>query len=130
MSENRLSDYLDHMQQAATNPCGFVEDMGRDDFVGDKRTQQAVVMSLVIIGEAATKVMDGYAAFARAHPDIPWRSMRGMRNRIAHGYFDINLDVVWDTVQTALPALLRQLPTARDDAADEAQGDDVDEAKS
>jgi len=52
--------------------------------------------------------------------------MRGMRNRIAHGYFDINLDVVWDTVQTALPALLLQLPTARNDAQDEGG----DEAKS
>ncbi len=46
-------------------------------------------MSLIIIGEAATKVVDGYAAFTQAHPEIPWRSMRGMRNRIAHGYFDI-----------------------------------------
>lgn len=68
-------------------------------------------MNLVIIGEAATRVMDDHPDFARAHPDIPWRSMRGMRNRIAHGYFDINLDVVWDTVQAALPALLEQLLT-------------------
>lgn len=51
----------------------------------------------------------GYADFADAHPEVPWRSMRGMRNRIAHGYFDINLDVVWDTVQTALPELLKHL---------------------
>jgi len=75
-------------------------------------------MSLVIIGEAATKVIEGHAAFADAHPEIPWRSMRGMRNRIAHGYFAINLDVVWDTVQTALPALLQQLPAAQRDADD------------
>ena len=57
--------------------------------------QQAVIMSLVIIGEAATKIMDRHADFVLAQPDVPWRSMRGMRNRIAHGYFDINLDVVW-----------------------------------
>lgn len=49
-------------------------------------------------------------------PGVPWRSMRGMRNRIAHGYFDINLDVVWDTVQTALPDLLKHLSAARGDA--------------
>jgi uncharacterized protein with HEPN domain len=128
MSENRLSDYLDHMQQAAANACSFVEDQGKDDFLADKRTQQAVVMSLIIIGEAATKVMDGYAAFSQAHPEIPWRSMRGMRNRIAHGYFDINLDVVWDTVQTALPQLLQQLAAACEDAADD--GHDVDGAQS
>ncbi len=113
MSEGRLSDYLDHMQQAATDACSFVEGLGKDDFIVDKRTQQAVIMSLIIIGEAATKVMDAYAEFAQAHQEVPWRSMRGMRNRIAHGYFEINLDVVWDTVQTALPELLRQLPAVR-----------------
>jgi len=82
----------------------------------DKRTQQAVIMSLIILGEAATKAMDGYAEFAQELPEVPWRSMRGMRNRIAHGYFDINLDVVWDTLQTALPELLKQLPSVRQDA--------------
>ncbi|MHB1494783.1 MAG: HepT-like ribonuclease domain-containing protein [Acidithiobacillus sp.] len=109
MSENRLSDYLDHIKQAATDACSFVEGLGKIDFINDKRTQQAVIMNLIIIGEAATKVMDIYPEFAEDHPEIPWRSMRGMRNRIAHGYFDINLDVVWDTVQTALPELAAQI---------------------
>lgn len=119
MNENRLPDYLDHMQQAATDACSFVDGLSKDDFLEDKRTQQAVIMSLIIIGEAATKVMDGYAEFTEAqHPEVPWRSMRGMRNRIAHGYFDINLDVVWETVQTALPDLLKQLSAARNDAND------------
>ncbi|WP_455930060.1 HepT-like ribonuclease domain-containing protein [Pseudomonas fluorescens] len=67
-------------------------------------------MSLIIIGEASTKIMDQHPDFAASHPQIPWRSMRGMRNRIAHGYFDINLDVVWDTIQEALPDLLHRLP--------------------
>lgn len=116
MSENRLSDYLDHMRQAATDACSFVDGLVKDDFLADKRTQQAVIMSIIILGEAATKVMDSYADFAQAHPEVPWRSMRGMRNRIAHGYFDINLDVVWDTVQMALPGLLKQLPKVRQDA--------------
>ena len=119
MSENRLPDYLDHMQQAAMDACGFVEGWIKDDFLKDKRTQQAVIMSLIIIGEAATKVMDGYTEFTRTHTQVPWRNMRGMRNRIAHGYFDINLDVVWDTVQIALPELLKQLSTVRQDADDE-----------
>ncbi|MHB1322315.1 MAG: HepT-like ribonuclease domain-containing protein [Acidithiobacillus ferrivorans] len=109
MSENRLPDYLDHIKQAATDACSFVEDLGKIDFITDKRTQQAVIMNLIIIGEAATKVMDIYPEFAEDHSEIPWRSMRGMRNRIAHGYFDINLDVVWDTVQTALPELAAQI---------------------
>lgn len=109
MSDNRLRDYLGHIRQAATDACSFVEGIGKSDFLADKRTQQAVIMNLIIIGEAATKIMDGYSSFAQEHPDIPWRGMRGMRNRIAHGYFDINLDVVWDTVKTALPELLQQL---------------------
>ncbi|MGF6641495.1 HepT-like ribonuclease domain-containing protein [Paraburkholderia sp. MM6662-R1] len=124
MNENRLPDYLDHMQQAATDACSFVKGQAKDHFLEDKRTQRAVVMSLIIIGEAATKVMDRYADFAQAHPKVRWRSMRGMRNRIAHGYFDINLDVVWDTVQTALPELLKQLPAACQDAEDEDRKDD------
>ena len=119
MSENRLPDYLDHIQQAAVDARSFVEGLVKDDFLADKRTQQAVIMSLIIIGEAATKVMDGYAEFTQALADVPWRSMRNMRNRMAHGYFDINLDVVWETVQDWLPALLRQLPAVHQAAADE-----------
>ncbi|MDC7963933.1 hypothetical protein XfCFBP8082_10995 [Xylella fastidiosa subsp. fastidiosa] len=119
MSGNRLPDYLEHMQQAATDACNFVEGLAKEDFLEDKRTQQAVIMSLIIIGEAVTKVMDRYAEFTQAHDQVPWRSMRGMRNRIAHGYFEINLDVVWDTVQSALPELLKQLAAVRQDANDQ-----------
>ena len=113
MNENRLIDYLEHMQQAAMDACDFVQGMAREDFQQDKRTQQAVIMSLIIVGEAATKVMDSHADFAQEHPQVPWRSMRGMRNRMAHGYFDIDLDMVWNTVQNALPELLRQLSALR-----------------
>ena len=124
MSENRLPDYLDHIQQAATDARSFVEGMAKDDFLADKRTQQAVIMSLIVIGEAATKVMDGYVEFTQAHADVPWRSMRNMRNRMAHGYFDINLDVVWETVQEWLPALLKQLLVVRQNAGNEARNGD------
>lgn len=119
MSENRLTDYLDHMQQAAMDACSFVEGMGKADFLEDRRTQKAVIMSLIIIGEAATKVMGDYIEFTQAYAQVPWHNMRGMRNRIARGYFDINLDVVWDAVQTALPELLKQLPLVHRDAEDE-----------
>lgn len=124
MNENRLPDYIDHIQQAAADACSFVEGLAKDDFLTDKRTQQAVIMSLIIIGEAATKVMDGYDEFTQAHPEVPWRSMRNMRNRMAHGYFDINLDVVWETVQEWLPELLEQLPAVCQDADDEDRNDE------
>jgi uncharacterized protein with HEPN domain len=115
MSESYLLDYLDHMQQAATDAYSFVDGMCKEDFLEDKRTQQAVIMSLIIIGEAATKVMDRYEDFTKENPNVPWRSMRGMRNRVAHGYFDIDLGVVWDTVQSALPDLLKQLSAVQRD---------------
>lgn len=116
MSENRLPDYLNHIQQAARDACSFIDGLDKEIFLEDKRTQQAVIMSLIIIGEGATKVMDGYAEFVETHQEVPWRNMRGMRNRIVHGYFEIDLDVVWETVQTALPELLKQIPTVFPDA--------------
>jgi uncharacterized protein with HEPN domain len=119
MREKRLLDYLDHIQQAATDVCSFVEGLTKAEFLTDKRTQQAVIMSLIIIGEAATKVMEGYAEFTKAHPELPWRNMRGMRNRMAHGYFDIDLNVLWETAQEWLPVLLKQLVAVRQNANDE-----------
>ena len=116
MNENRLPDYLEPIQQAAIDARSFVDGLAKEDFLADKRTQQAVIMSLIIIGEAATKIMDGYTAFTQAHSEVPWRSMRNMRNRMAHGYFDINLDIVWDTVQEWLPELLKQLPSVLQDS--------------
>jgi len=125
MSKNhRLPDYLDHIQQAATDACSFVDGLTKDDFLADKRTQQAVIMNLIIIGEAATKAMNDYADYTQAHTEVPWRSMRNMRNRLAHGYFEVNLDVVWETVQEWLPILLKQLPIVRQGAEDVDRNDD------
>jgi uncharacterized protein with HEPN domain len=106
---NRLDDYLAHMQIAAVQSCQYVEGMIESDFVADKRTQQAVILNLIIIGEAATKILKDEPAFVQKQPQILLASMKGMRNRIAHGYFEINLDVVWETTQTALPTLIQQL---------------------
>lgn len=117
MKASRLPDYLDHIQQAAIDAYGFVNGMTQDEFLNDKRTQQAVIMSLIIVGEAATKVMDSHPDFTQVHPEVPWRHMRGMRNRMAHGYFDINLEVVWETARQWLPELLKQLPLLIQDAS-------------
>ena len=113
MTVHRLFDYLEHIEAAASDARDFTEGLTFDEFVTDKRTQRAVVMSLIVIGEAATKVMEMHADFAQAHPQVPWRSMRNMRNRMAHGYFDIDLQVVWQTVRDWVPALLAQLPTVQ-----------------
>lgn len=117
MNESRLPDYLNHIRQAAIDACSFVEGQRKEDFLADKRTQQAVILSLLIIGEAATKLLQNYGDFLIRHPEVPWSSMKGMRNRLAHGYFDINLDVVWETVSNALPSLLDRMSAALKDAS-------------
>ena len=109
MTDSRVADTLTHMRDAAALARSYIEGMTKEAFVADSRTQQAVIMNLVIIGELATKMIKDHGAFIAQHPEIPWSSMKGMRNRIAHGYFDINLDVVWETVQTALPTLRNDL---------------------
>lgn len=112
----RLPDYLDHMLAAAAQACSYVDGMDKITFLADKRTQQAVVLNLIVIGEVASRLLRDYDSFLDGYPSIPWNSMKGMRNRIAHGYFDIDIAVVWDTVQSALPQLVEALPPIRDAA--------------
>ena len=114
MNASRIPDYLDHMLEAAVQACSYVEGLSKDGFLSDKRTQQAVVFNLILIGEEAAKLLKDHETFANQHPQLPLRNMKGMRNRIAQGYFEINLDTVWETVQTALPQLILQLPPIRD----------------
>lgn len=109
MKINRILTYIEQMQESVFLARSYIEGIEKADFLADKKTQQAVVLNLLVLGENATKVLQLYPEFSARHDDIPWRSMKGMRNRIAHGYFDINLDVVWDTTTQALPPLSHQL---------------------
>ncbi len=109
MTDTRPQDLIAHIKQAALDAQIFVNGIDLEQFEVDKKSQQAVIYSLLIVGEAATRIMDRYPDFASANPHIPWRSMRAMRNRFAHGYFDISLSVVWDTVQNVVPDLLMQI---------------------
>ena len=113
MTASRIPDYLDHMLEAAVQACAYVEGLSKEDFLQDKKTQQAVVLNLILIGEEAAKELKDDDAFESKYSQIPLRSMKGMRNRIAHGYFEINLDTVWETIQSALPQLIQQLPAVR-----------------
>jgi uncharacterized protein with HEPN domain len=94
---------------AADDALSFIEGMSKEEFLADRRTQQAVIMSLMTAGEVAARIATRHAGFADRHADVPWRKMRGMRNRLVHGYFEVDLDVVWDTVQTAVPELRQSL---------------------
>ena len=109
----RHNDYLDHMLEAIGLIRSYVEGFSKEDFLADRRTQQAIILNIVVIGEAATKLADEYPDFVARYPDVQWKSMRGMRNRMAHGYFDINLDIVWDTIQQTMPVLERQIRQIR-----------------
>lgn len=106
---NRLPDYIEQMVRGATDALIFTDGMDEETFLADLKTQRAVVMSLMIVGEAARRVVAEYPDFAEANREIPWRSIRGMRNRIAHGYFDVDLHVVWQTVETELPKLIERI---------------------
>jgi uncharacterized protein with HEPN domain len=82
------------------------------DFMGfekDTRTQDAVIRSLEIIGEAANKARSADPDFAAQASDVPWDVMYGMRNRIVHDYFEVDLEVVWQTVTNDLPQLRQQI---------------------
>lgn len=105
----RINDYLEHILEASNNIQVYVDGYDYAEFVEDVRTQQAVTMNLIIIGEATTKLMDKYPEFTQQEQQVPWLGMRGMRNRIAHGYFDINLEVVWQTIKQAIPELAEQI---------------------
>ena len=87
--------------------------MSRDQFLLDRKTQQAVVLNLMVIGETVNRLQVDEPDFLTRHPALPWSAMRGMRNRIAHGYFDIDMAIVWETVQRDLPALIAQLSSLR-----------------
>jgi uncharacterized protein with HEPN domain len=79
MSLSRLGDYLDQMLMAAKDARRFVDGTSKEDFLADKRTQQAVVMSLVIIGEAAARIMDNHSEFVAGSPGISWRDAQSRR---------------------------------------------------
>jgi uncharacterized protein with HEPN domain len=67
MTSSRVTDYLDRMLEAATQACAYVEGMSKEEFLADKRTQQAVVLNLILVGEEATKLLKDNEAFADLH---------------------------------------------------------------
>lgn len=108
-AQDRQTDYVRLMLSAASLVIDYTSGMTREAFLGDPKTQDAVIMKLLVIGELAAKLIDAESALIAGNPEIPWQQMKGMRNRMAHGYFELDLDVVWDTVRTAIPALATDL---------------------
>lgn len=100
MREFRI--YLDDILDAITQIRLYVSGMSQEEFAKDRKTQDAVVRNLEIIGEAAGKLPE--EVLKRA-PQIEWRKIRGLRNIVIHQYFRINLSIIWDIVQNKLAPL-------------------------
>jgi uncharacterized protein with HEPN domain len=104
--DERLAVYLDTMKQASVAALGFIEGQTKADFLADEKTQYAVVMALVRIGESATKIERRSPEFIANHPDWPWNEIRAIRNRGAHDYQRINFNIIWETARGSLPSLV------------------------
>ena len=98
--------FLLDMLIAARDARSFASEVSRDEFDTSRLHQQAIVKALETIGEAAARVSEQTRA---AYPAIPWAEIAGMRNRLVHGYFEIDLDKVWDTVQNDVVPLIAVL---------------------
>jgi uncharacterized protein with HEPN domain len=93
-------DYLQDIFTAADDAMQFVEGIDFTTFAGDKRTTYAVIRALEIIGEATKRIPED---IRQQYPSIPWRNMAGMRDKLIHGYTNVNLERIFETVRTDLP---------------------------
>ncbi|HWF61337.1 MAG TPA: DUF86 domain-containing protein [Nitrospira sp.] len=103
MKDDRI--YLFHIRDAIQHILNYTE-AGRDIFFADRKTQDAVVRNLEIIGEATKHLPQ---PIKDAHPDISWKPIAGMRDKLIHDYFGINLQLVWDVVERDLPTLKHKI---------------------
>jgi uncharacterized protein with HEPN domain len=95
----RISDILNSVHAVQE----YTEGMKYEDFKVDRKTVDAVLRNLIVIGEAANHIPEEVIS---AHPDIPWRDMRDMRNFVVHEYFGVSEKIIWDTVQNDLPKVV------------------------
>lgn len=95
-----------HMIEACESVQRFIQGRRRLDFETDQMLLFAVVRAIEVLGEAAGKVSEDTRS---ACPEIPWPEITNMRNRLIHGYFDIDIDIVWNTASLEIPALLADL---------------------
>jgi uncharacterized protein with HEPN domain len=98
----RLRDMLDRAERISH----YLEGKSRDDLVHDAQLQDAVLHCFLILGEAAAQVTQ---QTKDRHPQLPWRSMVGIRNHIVHGYTRLDLGIIWETATNDLPSLIVEL---------------------
>lgn len=105
----RLPDYLGHILEAIERIQSYVEDVDEVGFLSSKIIQDAVIRNLEVIGEASRNIERVHPEFAAAHPELPLALANDMRNALAHGYFKVDLEIVWKTIQGNLPDLHAQI---------------------
>lgn len=106
MSERNSLLLVEDMLIAGRKIQKYVSGMTFDDFIADDRTIDAVVRNFEIIGEAASRVEE---AFQLSAPSIPWRQLKGYRNRLIHEYFGVDYTIVWDIITLELDDLLKSI---------------------
>ena len=107
MSEKKdYTDYLSDIAVYAEKAIRFLDEVSFDDFAINDEKTLATIRSLEVIGEAAKHIPK---SIRKQYPDVPWEDMAGMRDKLIHDYFGVNLEVVWRTVKEDLPPLLKTI---------------------
>jgi len=106
---SRLKDYLGHILLAIDHINLYINEMDEIQFTEDQRTQDAVIRNFEIIGEASRNITKRYPEFATKNSHVPWDIAYEMRNVLAHGYFEIDIGIVWKTIEDDLPELKIQI---------------------
>lgn len=101
----RLEEYLSHISQAISRIQTYVADLSEDEFMSTELIQDAVIRNIEVIGEAARNIQRHYPDFVSEHPELPLSFAYEMRNALAHGYYKVDLGIVWQTVLQDLPEL-------------------------
>jgi uncharacterized protein with HEPN domain len=101
----RLSDYLNHILEAIERIEEYVSELDEMAFLGNKLVQDAVIRNFEVIGEASNNIEKRFPEFVAAHPELPLTSAYQMRNAVAHGYFQVDFEILWKTIQRDLPSL-------------------------
>lgn len=111
----RLGDYLAHVLEAIERIEEYVSDMDEMAFLRNKLVQDAVIRNFEIIGEACNNIEKRFPQFVTEHPELPLASAYQMRNAIAHGYFKVDFEIIWNTIHRELPGLHAQIQDAQKD---------------